>query len=189
MSNIVQLDNVRMAFPKIFKAEPVGKDTDKLYYSAAFPVEPGSKNHDKLEAAIEAAAKAKWPDKWEAILKTLRKKGDLSYHHEPLTNDEGEVYDGFQGMYYVNASRAESKGRPMVVDRDATPLTESDGRPYAGCYVNARVEVWAQDNANGKRINVSLRGVQFYKEGDAFGGGEPLSEDEFTAIEDDELFD
>jgi hypothetical protein len=58
-----------------------------------------------------------------------------------------------------------------VVDRDRTPLTASDGKPYAGCFVNAVVELWAQDNQYGKRINASLGGVQFAADGDAFGGG------------------
>lgn len=192
MSNIVKLQNVRLAFPKLFTAESVG-DGDKKYFSAAFPIKPGSENHKNLERAIEEVAEAKWPKKGAAVLKTLRSKGKISYKHEELTGPEGDVYDGFEGMHSLNASRAESKGRPMVVDRDRSPLAESDGRPYAGCYVNASVEVWAQDNANGKRINVSLRGVQFYKDGEAFGGGEPLREDEFGELPeedgDDGMFD
>lgn len=33
---------------------------------------------------------------------------------------------------------------------------EADGLVYSGCYVNARIELWAQDNANGKRVNAKL---------------------------------
>jgi hypothetical protein len=33
------------------------------------------------------------------------------------------------------------------------------------------VELWAQDNQYGKRINASLGGVQFAKDGESFGGG------------------
>jgi hypothetical protein len=71
-----------------------------------------------------------------------------------------------------------------VIDRDKTPLTSADGRPYAGCFVNASVELWAQDNNFGKRINASLRGVQFFKDGDAFSGGGAASDDEFDSVED-----
>ena len=63
------------------------------------------------------------------------------------------------------------------------PLTAADGRPYAGCYVIANVELWAQDNNYGKRINASLRGVQFLRDGDAFSGGGAASEDEFDEVE------
>ena len=37
--------------------------------------------------------------------------------------------------------------------------------------MNAIVELWAQDNNYGKRINASLAGVQFAKDGEAFAGG------------------
>ena len=64
-----------------------------------------------------------------------------------------------------------------------TYTVEADGLPYSGCYVNASIELWAQDNNYGKRINASLRGVQFYRDGDAVaGGGGPASEDEFDDL-------
>jgi hypothetical protein len=75
-----------------------------------------------------------------------------------------------------------NKTRPLVIDRDKSPLTAQDGRPYAGCFVHASIELWAQDNAYGKRINASLRGVQFFKDGDAFAGGGAASDDEFDDI-------
>jgi hypothetical protein len=69
-----------------------------------------------------------------------------------------------------------------VLHSDKTPLTEADGKPYAGCYVNASIELWAQDNNYGKRVNASLGGVQFARDGDAFAGGGAASEDEFDDL-------
>jgi hypothetical protein len=89
-------------------------------------------------------------------------------------------------MHNLNASRNEDKGPPLLVDRDGTPLSASSGRLYAGCWANVSVEIWAQDNANGKRINCTLRGVQFARDGDAFGGGAPISDDEFEPLPGDE---
>lgn len=189
MGTVVKLKNVRLAFPELFNPKPIGSSETK-YYSAALPVEPGSENHVALEAAIEEAAKAKWAAKSTAILKTIREKGDIGYKHRPLTDGEGEVYDGFQGMHSVNATRREDKGPPLVVNRDGTPLTAASGKPYAGCYVNATVEVWAQDNQYGKKVNIQLRGVQFVRDGAAFSGGAPIDPDsEFEALpEDDDQF-
>jgi hypothetical protein len=79
-----------------------------------------------------------------------------------------------------------NKVRPLVLDRDKSPLTQSDGRPYAGCYVNGSIELWCQDNAYGKRINATLRGVQFYKDGEAFAGGGSATADEFDDLGVDE---
>jgi hypothetical protein len=80
------------------------------------------------------------------------------------------------------------------VDKDRSPLVSADGRPYSGCYVNAQVEVWAQDHKSfGKRINAQLLGVQFVEDGDSFQAGAPpanpedfgdLSADENSMLED-----
>ncbi|WP_244126983.1 ssDNA-binding protein, partial [Xylella fastidiosa] len=65
---------------------------------------------------------------------------------------------------------------------DRTPLAAQDGRPYAGCYVNANIELWAQDNNYGKRINASLGGVQFLRDGEAFAGGGVASVEDFEDL-------
>lgn len=173
----VSIKNVRAAFLNAFEPKTVGGEGEPRY-SGAFPIEPGSENAKALQAAMNAVAKEKWKDKAPAILKELKGKGRVCYREEPLSKD-GEVYDGFEGMHSLNAS---NKARPLVIDRDKTPLTAADGKPYSGCYVNVSVELWAQDNQYGKRINATLKGIQFYKDGDAFGGGAPASPDEFDDL-------
>lgn len=177
----VFLKEVRLAFPKLYEAQPVGKGDGK-YYSTACPIAPGSANDKLLNDAIAAVAKEKWRDKADAILATLKEKGDIGYKHKPLKDSEGQVYDGFEDMYSLNASLNETKGRPLVLDERKNQLTARDGKPYAGCWANLSVDVWAQDNANGKRMNVQLKGVQFVRDGDAFGGGAPASPDDFDEI-------
>ena len=81
---------------------------------------------------------------------------------------------------------ARSVKRPGVVDRDLSPLTAEDGKPYAGCYVFATIRLWAQDNQWGKRINASLRNVQFIKDGEAFGEKPVAPDEDFTPVEDGE---
>ena len=55
--------------------------------------------------------------------------------------------------------------------------------------MNASIELWAQDNSFGKRVNASLRGVQFLKDGDAFAGGGAASDDEFDDLATDDFAD
>lgn len=181
MGQVVKLVNVRLAFPKLWEAKPVG-DGDSKYYGAAFPIEPKSANHTAIEAAITAAAKEQWGPKADAILKKLREEKKVCYQHKALTDGEGNVYPGFEGAYSLNASRNETKGPVVVVDKDKTKLTAASGRPYAGCYVDSSVEFWAQDNKNGKRINATLRWVQFRNDGDAFASGAPVSDDEIDDL-------
>ena len=46
----------------------------------------------------------------------------------------------------------------------------------------AKVEIWAQNNKYGKGIRAELRGVQFYRDGDAFTAGGVAKADEFEDL-------
>lgn len=175
----VQLKNVRTAFLSVFEPKSVQGEGDPRY-SCAFIIDPKSANVKALDDAIKAVATEKWKDKGGAVLKKLIEDKRVAFMKAPRTNSDGEVYSGFEGgMFSLNAS---NKSRPLVIDRDKTPLTAADGKPYSGCFVNASVELWAQDNQYGKRINATLRGIQFHADGDAFGGGAPASSDEFEDL-------
>lgn len=169
-----KLTNVRLCFPDLFKpSEKFNR------FGAVFPVEPGSANAKAIEAAIEQAAKDKWGAKASPVLTKLYADGTVCYTKGPKTNADGDVYNGFEGKHTLSAS---NQTRPTVVDVDRSPLTEADGKPYAGCYVNAIVEVWAQDNQWGRRINCTLKGVQFARDGEAFSGSAPAAADDFDDL-------
>lgn len=170
----LKLNNVRLAFPVLFEAKTVNGE-GKPAFSACFLIDPADPQVKTINAAIEAVAKEKWGAKADALLTQMRKTDKVALHD----GDAKATYDGFPGNLYVSARNAT---RPLVIDKDKSPLTEQDGKPYAGCYVNASVEFWAQDNNYGKRINASLRGVQFLRDGDAFAGGGAASEDEFDEL-------
>lgn len=95
-----------------------------------------------------------------------------------------KAYDGYAGMMYV---ASHNKVRPAVVNRRREAVVEGeDGAPYSGCYVNAKITLWGQDNQYGKRINANLRSVQFLRPGSAFGIGTVDPDEEFEALEDEE---
>lgn len=170
----VKLTNVRLAFPVLFEARTVNGE-GKPAFSASFLLDPADPQVRALNQAIEQVAKDKWGAKADAILKQMRAQDKVALHDGDLKAN----YDGFPGNLYVSARSAT---RPLVIDKDKSPLTEQDGKPYAGCFVNASIELWPQDNNYGKRVNASLRGVQFFRDGDAFAGGGAASEDEFDDL-------
>lgn len=177
MSTKVRIENVRLAFPALWEPKAVNAG-DKPSYSAAFLMPPDHPAVPEIEKAMKQAAKDKWGDKWEAVFTSLVKGLKVCLHD----GDAKAEYDGFRGHMYVSAS---SKSTPLVIDRNRNQLNERDGRPYAGCYVNVSLEIWAQDNNYGKRINAMLKGVQFVRDGDAFtGGGAPASPDDFDDLGD-----
>lgn len=171
----IKLENVRLAFPQLFEAKTVNGEGEPAF-SATFLMSPKHPAVATLEAAFDQLGKEKWGAKWPAIKKEITAKDRFALHDGDTKAD----YSGFEGNMFVSAR---NKTRPLVIDRDKSPLTSQDGRPYAGCYVNASIELWCQDNNYGKRINASLRGVQFLKDGDAFAGGGAASEDDFDEVE------
>lgn len=48
--------------------------------------------------------------------------------------------------------------------------SEDDCEIYSGCFVNAKINLWAQKNTYGKRINCELIAIQFASDGEALDG-------------------
>ena len=174
----VMIREARLAFPALFQPRTVNGE-GKPRYSATLLLEADDPQLAGIKKAIHIVAREKWKDKAPAILVSLEKVGKVALHD----GDEKAQYDGFAGTMFVAAS-AQETAPPTVVDAARQALTERSGKPYAGCYVNASTELWAQDNAYGKRINATLRGVQFVRDGDSFGAGSrAAAPDEFDEIE------
>lgn len=175
----LKIENVRLAFPQLFTAKTVNGEGDPAY-SASFLIGKDDPQIKIINAAVEQVGKDKWGAKWPQIKKEIEAK-DRGILHD---GDMKATYAGFEGNLYISAR---NKVRPTVVDRQRVTVTESDGVVYGGCYVNAIVDVWAQDNQFGKRINASLMGAQFVKDGEPFSGGGAASADDFEEIEEEAL--
>lgn len=168
---VVKLLNVRLSYAHLFEAVTF-QGEGKPAFSATFLMDKKTNAAEikKVEAAIAFAVreglKGKRPPPEKLCFRDGSTKPDTDGYHD--------------GMMFVGARNDK---RPGVVDRDLTPLTAQDGKPYSGCYVNATVRFWAQDNKWGKRVNCSLRNVQFVKDGEPFGEKPVAAEEDFDAIE------
>lgn len=172
----VCLKNVRLSFAHVFKPQKSKDGKGDPKFNCSFLLDKstktGKENIAAMKEAMREVREAKWGDN----------PPKLKAEKMCLRDGDNEDWDGYAGMMYVSAS---NKRRPTVIDRDKTPLTEEDGVIYSGCHVHGIVRVWAQDNEHGKRINASLEGIKFVKDGEAFGAA-PLSEDAFDAFDDDD---
>ncbi len=174
----LKLVNVRLAFPALHEPSAFAGSDDKSF-QGAFIFGPNHPARKAIEDACWAVAQEKWGAKAKGVYDSLVKADKLAIHDGDTKSD----YEGYAGNFFLNAR---NKAKPTVRDVDGkTDLVAQDGKPYAGCYVVALVEIYAQDNSYGKRINASLRGVQFYKDGDAFNGSAPASDEEFDDLESD----
>lgn len=171
MSTKFMLKNVRLSFPSIFNRAKFDGQEGKFEATFLLDKEKDAAQIKKIEQAINDAitsAKIKVPSD-----KRCLKDGD------------DVEYDGYAGC---NSIKASNNKRPTIIDRDKTQLVEDDGKPYAGCYVNAVLEIWIQNNGFGKRANCNLLGVQFVKDGTPFGAGDLDVTDDFDAFEDGDDF-
>lgn len=204
MSNIaIKIEGARLSFPDLFEATQVNGKGAAAFRSQLLVPASGSpevratiatgKTEDGkpiwggpwgparkvIQEAIEMLAKQEFKDKAKQIL--AMNEGNPQKHC--FIDGAKRPYDGYDGMWALSANRQEKHGRPVVVDQRKNPLQPGDGKPYAGCYVNASVELWPQDNEHGKAIRCGLNAIQFVKDGDSFGGGgTPATADDFAEI-------
>lgn len=162
---------------KIQKNDKTGQET--ISFGVPLLFAPDHPAVALIKAAQLRVATDKWPNTPQAQQRTqqmlfaLEKQDKLALHDGNIKPD----LSGYAGNFYVNAN---NKVRPRIFDIYGKTLTDkSKCRIYSGCYVNALVEIWAQDNGFGTRINTSLKGIQFLRDGDAFGGGGIAREDAF----------
>ena len=175
----VILKEARLAFPNLWKAEPFSAGGDKEYFNASFIIPAGGVDEDAMMEAMLAVAEDKWPGKGQEMRDELIRRERCCLGD----GDNKSKYAGFAGNMFVSSR---SENRPSVRDRRGRPTVKEDGLLYAGAYVRGIVDVWAQSSQQwGKRINASLMGVQFVRDGEAFSGGGAAGDDDFEDLGED----
>lgn len=168
----IKIQNTRLSFPSLFKTARFG-DEETGKYEATFIL--NKKDHadviKQINAAFVEIGKEKFKGKLPPEDKRCLKDGDQQEREE------------LKGSFTIKAS---TKKRPLVIDKDKSPITEADEKIYAGCHVHAIITIWAQDNQYGKRLNAQLDGVQFFKDGEPFSDNR-ASADEFDAFGEDDF--
>jgi hypothetical protein len=179
---IVKLNNVRLSFPDLWEATQF-HGTGPFSYKAAFLFKPDSAEHKAITAAIEAVMTEKFKAKAKSVIADTKDNSQKCC----LYSGDSKSYEGYEGMMVLSTTRRQEDGMPLILgggpDRKS-PLSEKErGMIYGGCYVNASVDIWAQNNEFGKAARAQLRGIQFLRDGDSFGAGVPVSDNEFDSIE------
>lgn len=178
----IRLKGVRLSFADLLEPRPFGPGQPPRY-GATFILDPANAAHAAHIAEIKTA------------IKELGAKAfpDVRLAEVPLCLKDGnkKSYDGWKDMIVLTSS-TDQKHPPLIVGRGFKPGTQElrivtsaadPEAPYSGCYVNATVTLWAQNNSFGKRINGTLKAVQFLKDGPAFAAGAVDADDEFEPLD------
>lgn len=126
---------------------------DNSRYGATLLLNRDDAQISRIEQAMKQAAKDKWGDKAPAIYKQLSASNKLA------------LYADGNGL----AMKPKTKSKPVCLDGKKNPTHEHTGIIYDGAYVNVILEIYAQDNKFGKRVNAQLKGVMFSRKGERIG--------------------
>lgn len=180
------INNARICFAKgLWNAEDYEGNGD-FKFKVKILLDRNNKQMPDIRKIFQKMAAERWKDKGGAVLKSIENNNQKFCL---IDGDNKTDVEGMEGMWIISTS---SKVRPSVKNRDGvTDVAEADGVIYSGCYVNLHVEFRTMDHPKfGKGLFCTLRGAQFFRDGDAFSGApKPASDSEFAdlSVEDDEV--
>jgi len=178
MTQNIRLDRVLLDYNDLFVAKDY-KGDGKFRFSATALIEPGSENDKKIRAAIAAEVKDVYGDKAKAFWDSIKSNEQKCSYTDGT--QKAAMDDKYAQQNNKMVLRCHSKVRPTVLDRDKTPLTPADGKPYRGCFVTLLAQIYAMKKTNAG-LFASFNGVQYVEKGTAFGGATAASTDEFDNL-------
>lgn len=179
--NVVFLQNVRLSFPHL--ADPQRQITpetgkERISYNADFILAQDNPSYQRFMQTVGNVATEKWKEHAQQVLQLIQNDRRLRCYGngtEKINKKTFQPYDGYNGMLYITAGR---DTMPQIIREDgsACDLNSMEAQQlarkmYGGCYVNAAVKPWPQDNKHGRAIRCDLVAVQFCRDGEPFGEG------------------
>lgn len=188
---VLMLSNVRIAYAdglntaRVMKGQP-GQTSQNPTYSCALLISNESTDAiNTIRAAMWRLAEATFGQSASAIWQEMEASGKLALKNGATKASQ----DGFLGHMFFSPNAKQEKP-PLLLHKFADP-EKTDGSPlilkrpqgiiYSGCYVNAQINLWVQNNDFGRRINSEVLAVQFANDGDRFGGGASANISAFSA--------
>lgn len=152
MSDFIILKNVRVSFPHLFTAPMINGKEGKC--GAVLLMDP-AKHAEGLTVVKTQIA---------GLIKERFKGVALPSDKLCLRKGEDKGRPEYAGYVVLSAN---NKTPVPVVGADGKQITDEKKNPvYAGCYIDAKIRLWAQDNQYGKRINAELIAVKFVADGE-----------------------
>lgn len=191
----IQITNTRISFANgLYRASAFeegqtpkfGADfilTDRSEVFAVVKNKDGKVTRTKttMEKAMLAVADEAWKGKGKAMLEDLEASKKSYRNGDKRTNAAGDVYDGYEGHWYVTAK---SPSRPSLFDGLGNAVTEEDGVLYSGCYAHVSFDLYANTKPKTRGVFAGLTGVKFAGDGESFGGGAKATADDFADLGD-----
>lgn len=191
MAEIILLSNTRLSFPNLIEPRAAAENPNAVKkYSADFIMDQDTPAFKQFMAECGKLALEKWGEHANNVMQLIQQDRRLRCYgsgSERIDKKTFAPYKGYEGKVYIAANRAEP---PQMIQSDGTPVDPSNTmgyqmlarKMYGGCYVNAAVRPWLQDNAHGRGIRCDLVAIQFHADGEAFGEGATDASSLFGAV-------
>lgn len=153
------LKNVRLSYPKLFKAVAMTDANGKPgapRFGAVFICNFTQEQRKQIGDILIALAQSRLGEGVRLPSdKYCARRGD----------DTGKPENA--GCMVITSSES-AENRPTVINRSGR-LASGEAEVYAGCMVDAIIRPWVQNNGWGKRVNSSLVAVRFVADNTPFG--------------------
>jgi hypothetical protein len=191
MSEVIMLNNVRLSFPELIEPSKFGDNPNvDAKYRADFIIEPPNDSLKRFMDEVNKIATEKWKEHVTGVMGIINNDRKLRCYgkgEERVDKKTFTPYLGYGNNTYITAINARA---PLMVTKDGTVSDPNNTMAYqalaralyGGCYVNAAVRPWLQENTNGRAVRCELIAVQFLKDGEAFGEGAPNVDGLFCAV-------
>lgn len=160
--------NATLSFPHL--AEPSAYGDGEAKYSLAVIIDKDDPQAGEIEKAAAAVEKEQWKGKPVKLLSNVLHDG----------SEKADIAGYGPDVVFLTAK---SKTKVKCVDKLKREVEDIDSVFYPGCKVNVVINIYAQDNKYGKRINAGLNAVQFAGDGEPLGGARVDVDAVFDAIE------
>lgn len=197
MSTVVFLNDVRLSHPHLWTpASPMAGSTSGPKYDGSFIFAPDSQAGKDAQNAFMAEAQKTFGANFQAIVGAMDKGKKCLRNGNGKLTKEGAISPGYEGMLYLVAKNKMKpvviasrfmNGKPVHLDEQGNAFVDGQrvdpgfpvNAPYGGCYVNAKVEIYAMNKPGIQGVYATLLAVQFHRDGESFGGGAAPTADGF----------
>lgn len=178
MSEVIFLSNCRLSFPQLVEPRAATEGGVKKY-SADFILDQNDPGFQQFMVEYAKIANDKWGTTAQNVMQMIQADRKLRCYGagaEKIDKKTFQPYSGYEGKVYISANKDQM---PQMIRADGKPVDAGNTmeyqslarKLYGGCYVNAAIRPWLQDNKHGRGIRCDLVAIQFARDGDAFGEG------------------
>lgn len=193
----IMVPNARLSFPAIAQTEEVKDSTNsKPYWGGGIILDPEVEpRHGPILKAISKFIKDAAIELWGRPDHPKAKDHPVKFicKGEDKVNMEGQVYTGCESptSYYVTFRGDGTKPRNFAVfSQDKEEISDDEERMqklfYSGANVDVMLNLWVQDDTNGRVPRCGFKGIRFRKHNEPFGSSKAKADD-FEDLDDDDV--